>query len=60
MIHSLPHFRQEIENVSIVIQQGPFSDVVIERRLGLRIEGVVEVLFDWVQSDGLDGDYTRR
>ena len=46
--------------MGVVVSQVSRAVVVIEARLCLSIEGIVEIFLDWMQSNRSDSDETRR
>mmetsp|Transcript_19175 Transcript_19175/g.19433 ORF Transcript_19175/g.19433 Transcript_19175/m.19433 type:complete len:221 (-) Transcript_19175:436-1098(-) len=60
MINRLAHPHQQIKDVRIVIKQRAIAYVIIELGTALRIERVVKIFFNGVQTHVSDGNDTRR
>jgi hypothetical protein len=60
MVHSLPHFCQEVKDVSVVIQNRSLGNVIIKGTLGLSVQGIVEIFLSRMESNCLDRNNTWR
>jgi hypothetical protein len=52
----LSHLGKKVENVSVVVQQGSFRDIVVKARSSLSVQGIVEIFFNGMESHCPNGD----